>query len=78
MATYGVEIGHDVRRWTTYSVTDPTDEELATLREGADEAVDLLQRMEAAGRAEGAGWTDEENPDPFDWDLDPAVVSVEG
>ena len=77
MATYNVMIGHYVRRWTTFTVIDPSDEELAALRGGDDGAVEALRGLEARGAAEASEWQAEENPDPFDAETSPDVLSVE-
>lgn len=73
-----IEVGHDVRRWTTLTVTDPSPQEARTLASGSDEALPLLRRLAATGRVaymmhdedEAAGvkeWLDPEaNPDVVD------------
>jgi hypothetical protein len=65
MSTATVEIGHDVRRWTTFTVADATPEEVEILQGDDEAAFTLLRQMDAANRLSPAGEHDEDNPDPF-------------
>lgn len=45
-----VELGVNVRHWVTFSVTDPTPEEIAILEQDTDEAIALMVKLDADDR----------------------------
>ncbi|MFB7890357.1 hypothetical protein ACFCZ3_20125 [Cellulosimicrobium cellulans] len=72
-----VVIGHNVRRWSRYTVTNVTAAEREVLeRDMSMDAVRLLSALETAERATFDGHENEDGPDPFDETNDPSVIEV--
>lgn len=51
MAKIEVEIGHNIRAWTTFTITDPTPEEVEALEAADEDALALLAALYRIGRA---------------------------
>lgn len=62
-----VEIGHNIRAWTTFVVADATPEEAEVLGDlGSERAVTLLAELYKAGRAKEDGFHTDDDPAYFD------------
>jgi hypothetical protein len=73
-----ITVGHDVRHWTTYSVSDLTPEEYAVLTDGEEDpgAIALLRRLSEAGRLQELEDNSDDTPTAFE-DVDhPSVIAV--
>jgi hypothetical protein len=77
-----VEIGHNVRRWTTFEIKDATAEEVALLHQyeqgDYNEAVfSMLAAMDAAGRLVEVEFSIEQNAEVFSEHVDPNIIGVD-
>ena len=76
MAT--VTLGSDIRRWTTYTITDLTEQEAATLANNFETAaVELLRQLVRDERAVESHYSDDDNPDLFAEYASPAVIGFD-
>lgn len=73
---YLVTVGHDVRRWSKFKVTDVTDAERLVLDQGGEAGLRLLQALEESERAEVETWDDDECPDPFLAEASPDIIDT--
>lgn len=79
MAKIEVDLGHNIRAWTEFTIADATNEEVAVLgRLGSSEAVEMLSTMLKAGRAVEGETTYEDNPPMFDGASEADVIDVRG
>jgi hypothetical protein len=76
VATINVELGANIRSWTTFTIKDATEEEIATLARMDTAAVGLLQRLEHTGRAEVTDTTYEDAPPVFDTVAAPDIIGI--
>jgi hypothetical protein len=72
-----VQLGHNLRAWSTFTVKDPTPEEIATLQEEDDESVALLKKLDADGRLHLESVDYEENPELFAEHADPSITNFD-
>lgn len=80
MAT--VEVGYNVRRWTTFQIKDATPEELEVLSGAVQndyqpEPFTLLTEMEAAGRLTEIDSSTETGGEQFTRYVDPNIIEVD-
>lgn len=80
MAT--VEVGFNIRKWTTFQIADVTPEELETLSAAVQcdyqrEPFRLLEEMDKAGRLTEIDSSYESGGETFARDVDPNIIGVD-
>lgn len=74
-----VEVGHNIRAWTTFTVENPTEEEVSALTHtDVDQAMDALERLIDSKRAVEGDTQYEELPPVFDREVaEPDIVNID-
>lgn len=80
MAKIEVDLGHNIRAWTTFTIEDATEEEAEVLGNlGSSEAVEMLRNMvEVSKRATEHDTTYEEDAPFFDAAAEADVIDARG
>jgi len=73
-----IQLGHDVRQWTTFVIDNPSEITRAIFAGVDDEAqVAHLKLLDEQGAARVETWTTESNPDYFADYATPSVVGTD-